>query len=78
MVDIDSLVSDITDLLVRASLDSVPLSKPCPYSKRWWTAELTALKQEARRLCNRATRHRASLEDGAAARAAFKEYHTAI
>ena len=76
--DIDSLVSDLTDILIRSAEGAVPLAKPCPHSKRWWSPVLTALKRAARRLSNRAARRRASLEDVAAARVAVKEYHTAI
>ncbi|KAM5538790.1 hypothetical protein V8D89_007512 [Ganoderma adspersum] len=65
-------------MLAHAADGAVPVAKPCPYSKRWWTPELTALKRAARRLSNRAARRRASPEDAAAARATSHEYHTAI
>lgn len=76
--DVDLLVSDITDILVRSAEGTVPLAKLCPHSKRWWSPVLTALKRTAHRLSNRAAHRRASLEDVAAARAAVREYHMAI
>ncbi|KAM5539898.1 hypothetical protein V8D89_006401 [Ganoderma adspersum] len=57
---------------------AVPVAKLCPYSKCWWTPELTALKRAACRLSNCAARHRASPEDAATARTTSYEYHTAI
>ena len=75
---IDSFASDITDILVQAADGAVPVAKPCLYSKRWWTPELTTLKCTARRLSNQAAQRRASWEDVVAACTASREYHTAI
>ncbi|KAM5541945.1 hypothetical protein V8D89_004255 [Ganoderma adspersum] len=58
--DIDSLVQDITDIFVSALEDATPMSKPCPYSKWWWTPELTTLKHNARRLSNQAVKRTAT------------------
>ncbi|CDO74892.1 hypothetical protein BN946_scf184461.g4 [Trametes cinnabarina] len=75
---IDALVSDITDILSQAAQDSIPHAKPCPYSKHWWTSELTAMKCEASRLANRAAKRHASEADTEAARHAHWVYHRAI
>ncbi len=64
---VDSLVSDITDILAQAADGAVPVAKPCPYSKRWWTPELTALNRATRRLSHRAARCRAIPENAVAA-----------
>ena len=32
--------------------ESVPISRPSPYTKRWWTKELTELKKAKNRLSN--------------------------
>jgi hypothetical protein len=34
----------------------VPLTKPCPYSKRWWNKDLTKLRKEVRRMGRQARR----------------------
>ncbi|KAI1783628.1 reverse transcriptase (RNA-dependent DNA polymerase)-domain-containing protein [Ganoderma leucocontextum] len=57
---------------------ATPTSKPGPYSKRWWTPELTALKHDARPLSNRAAKRTATQTAIDAARAANKENHKAI
>ena len=30
--------------------DTVPINKPCPYMKRWWTRELSELKKDKNKL----------------------------
>jgi hypothetical protein len=34
----------------------VPMTKPCPYSKRWWNEDLTKIRKDVRRLGRRARR----------------------
>jgi hypothetical protein len=68
---------------VTRALDQVcPKSKSSPYCKRWWTAELTALRKEYTRVRNQCTRSRGygcqrpDLEE--AERALRQRFHTAI
>jgi hypothetical protein len=74
------------DRLMQAVLDAVnsltPKAKPSPYEKRWWTRDLTKLRQVYTYWRNRARAHRrggdALPELEQQARAAAKEYHDAI
>ena len=43
---VDTLIQCINDVIDK----EVPPSKPCPFTKRWWTKELTKLKKEKNRL----------------------------
>ena len=58
-----SLVVEITDILIQAADGPVPVAKPCLYSQRWWSPELTTLKCIACRLSNRVAQCSTSLED---------------
>ena len=59
-----------------------PKAKPSPYKKRWWTCNLTKLRQVYTYWRNRARAQRRGrevlLELEQQARAAAKEYHDAI
>jgi hypothetical protein len=71
---------------MQAVLDAVnsltPKAKPSPYEKRWWTRDLTKLRQVYTYWRNRARAHRRggeALPDlEQQARAAAKEYHDAV
>ncbi|KAI5894905.1 uncharacterized protein SCHCODRAFT_01121060, partial [Schizophyllum commune H4-8] len=52
---------------------TVPLSKPSPYSRRWWTRELTALRKAMNRT-QRSWQKRGKVEDWTAWRTARKQY----
>jgi hypothetical protein len=52
------------DLVIKAAITKhVPMSKPSPYSKRWWTKELAALKKVKEKLARRLYERRAADED---------------
>src|SRR5512146_106839 len=59
-----------------------PKAKPSPYAKRWWTTDLTRLRQAYTCWRNQARSRRrmgqTSLELEQRARTAAKEYHDAI
>ena len=38
--------------IIKEVIQEIPLSKPSPYAKRWWTKELTELKKEKNRISN--------------------------
>jgi len=45
--------------IIQETIDShMPAKKPCPFSKRWWTTELTALKKRKNQLSNEAYKFR--------------------
>ncbi|KAI5829285.1 hypothetical protein K523DRAFT_205191, partial [Schizophyllum commune Tattone D] len=56
----------------------VPMSKPSPYSKRWWTKELTALRKVYKRAARKAGRRTATETDKADAAEAKRRYFSAI
>jgi hypothetical protein len=74
------------DRLMQVVLDAIttltPKAKPSPYAKRWWTQDLTKLRQVYTYWRNRARAQRrggdALPELERQARAAVKEYHDAI
>lgn len=74
------------DRLMHAVSEAVyaltPKAKPCPYAKRWWTKDLTKLRQIYTYWRNRARARRrggtAELGLEEQAQAAAKEYHDAI
>jgi hypothetical protein len=74
------------DRLMQVVLEAVnaltPKAKPSPYAKRWWTKDLTKLRQVYTYWRNKARAQRrgreALLELELQARAAAKEYHDAI
>jgi hypothetical protein len=52
------------DLVIKAAITKhVPMSKPSPYSKRWWSKELAALKKGKEKMARRSYERRAVDED---------------
>jgi len=76
-VELDSYASDITSALQSAVKQSTPRKNPCPFSKRWWTEDLTELRTEANRRRNRFRRTRNEI-DRQEWKAKQKEYQYAI
>lgn len=50
---IDRLAEDITNALTTAIEHSTPRRRICPFSKRWWTDELTKARRETNKARNR-------------------------
>ena len=48
--EFQSAAKNIDLALSKAVEKHVPKSKPCPYTQRWWTKELTDLKKHANQL----------------------------
>jgi hypothetical protein len=48
---LDKAAVIFTDWIVDALKESVPFSRPCSKSKRWWTEELTTLRKQMSRNC---------------------------
>jgi len=82
----EGTVQQMTDRLMAAVLEAVhaltPKARPSPYTKRWWTTDLTQLRRIHTYWRNRARTERragwtrADLED--MAKGASKQYHNAI
>jgi hypothetical protein len=80
--ELDETAGRLTSRISLAIRQLVPVARPSPYSKRWWTPELTALRDTytwARNRCTRAQRYGvdlAALEDTASYLRG--QYHRAI
>jgi ribonuclease HI/exonuclease III len=82
----DGTVQQMTDRLMETVQEAIqaltPKARPTPYTKRWWTTDLTQLRRIYTYWRNRARGERRAgqvntkLED--TARAAAKQYHSAI
>ena len=46
---LNSTVKDLTDTILATIQQTVPTSKPSPYSKRWWSKELTQKRRGVRK-----------------------------
>jgi ribonuclease HI len=51
-------VNQLTAIIQDTITEQIPIRKPCPFSKRWWNPDLTALKKKKNRLSNKAYRLR--------------------
>ena len=51
-------VDQVTAIIQETIQEQIPIRKPCPFSKRWWNPDLTALKKKKNRLSNKAYRLR--------------------
>ena len=80
--ELDATVGRLTGRISAAIRQLVPVARPSPYGKRWWTPELTALRDTYTWARNRRTQARrygvdsAALEDTASY--LRKQYHRAI
>ena len=48
--ELENAVNNLVETIQEVLDQEVPTSKPCPYTKRWWTKELTELKREKNKL----------------------------
>lgn len=48
--DFNKAVTDLTETIQNTIQEKVPTSKPCPYTKRWWTKDLDKLQKTKNRL----------------------------
>lgn len=76
--DIDKLAETLTKGLQYAAKVAVPVCKPCPHSKRWWSPELSRLHRQAANLRNRASKRNAKPSDYQAMLEVRKSFHKAI
>lgn len=75
--DINNAAQKLNDAYLRAN-STVPKKKPSPYSKCWWTPELTGLHQKFKHAENRAYKPRSTPEERAAVDRAKRKYKAAI
>lgn len=54
----DTRLKKLMDALKKPIEEKVPKRKDCPYTKRWWTKELTQLRRKRNKLSNRSQRHK--------------------
>ena len=54
--DLNEYTSQLLALVTNSLQKLVPKAKPCPYSKRWWNVNLTALRSKFSRQRNQARR----------------------
>ncbi len=81
-------LEEYTTQLIKIVLDdiekAIPLAKPCPYNKRWWTEDLTQLRKRYTLLRNQAKRQRCNYGSEFArpqynaAQVAKQDYHSAL
>jgi hypothetical protein len=80
--ELEAAVEYLTKKVSQAVRQLVPIARPSPYNKRWWTPELTASRDEytwARNRCTRARRYGFILPDlEDAALHLRRQYHRAI
>ena len=58
--DIDSVITALNDAFQKALSQAVPVAKPSPHSKRWWSKELSAERKALQTLKNRTLKPRAT------------------
>ncbi|KAJ3486250.1 hypothetical protein NLI96_g4374 [Meripilus lineatus] len=75
---IDAAALTLSDCLVQTSEQIVPRSKPSPFTKRWWCAELSEKLRRLKTVLNRAVKPKATPEQRAAVEPARKEYQNAL
>jgi ribonuclease HI len=75
---IDTFVDELLACYHHTATSHVPLSRPSPFMKRWWTQELTQLHLQFKSAQNRASKRNSTLAERLVAKRAGQEYHKAI
>ncbi|GIZ38771.1 hypothetical protein CKM354_000217300 [Cercospora kikuchii] len=82
LVDVQTQADQLMSAVLAAVHALTPVAKPSPYAKRWWTHDLTKLRQIYTRWRNRARSYRRagtySEQLEKQTRIASKEYHDAV
>lgn len=78
--ELQEAARNLTEVLQKTIVDAIPISKPCPHSKRWWTSNLQALKKKLNKISRTAMKQRAVEEHPIhdMKKKAAKEYSEAI
>lgn len=71
---LDDAFQTLLTILQEIAERCVPVAKPSPFSKRWWTRELTTMRRILGRLQRRAKKRRATEEEKEKAAAHGREY----
>ncbi|KAJ3476748.1 hypothetical protein NLI96_g10952 [Meripilus lineatus] len=75
---IDAAANILSECMARAAELTVPVSKPSPFSKRWWTKELSEQLRSLKTLQNRALKRNSTPAERAAVIPARREYTAAV
>jgi hypothetical protein len=59
--ELEELTADTINAILKAVEETTPLKDPSPFSKRWWTEELTRTRAEVNRMRNRYRRTRSEV-----------------
>jgi Endonuclease-reverse transcriptase len=61
-VDLAQKTDALSQIIADTIKAVVPLTKPSPYTKRWWTWEITSLRQITRRKARRAYKYKGTMD----------------
>lgn len=75
---VDTLIRDLNLALIQAANDAVPIAKPSPHQKRWWTPQLKGMQRHLRTLQHRQQRHPNDTALNLEVNRARNQYHNAI
>lgn len=75
---IDAAALILSECMKGAASQAVPVSKPSPFTKRWWTKDLSVQLKELKTIQNRAAKRTSTPAERAAVAPARRAYHTAI
>ena len=56
--EFNDTVSSFTDIITEVLNYEIPITEPSPFSRCWWTKELTQLKRKQNRLSNKSYKFR--------------------
>jgi hypothetical protein len=75
-VEFNNTVSSFTDIITEVLNYEIPITEPSPFSRRWWTKELTQLKRKQNRLSYNSYKFRLILDHPSHAeyKAAVREF----
>ena len=83
VANLDEYTTKLTKVVTEGIELSVPIAKPSPYNKRWWTEELSQLRKRYTVFRNQARRRRRNNQRDntvlySVAKAAKQDYHSAL
>ena len=78
--EFNDTVSSFTDIITEVLNYEIPITEPSPFSRRWWTKELTQLKRKQNRLSNKSYKFRLILDQPSHAeyKAAVREFRDTL
>ncbi|KII88885.1 hypothetical protein PLICRDRAFT_109303, partial [Plicaturopsis crispa FD-325 SS-3] len=61
VAELQAALTDFNAAITATIHEHVPISRPCPWTKRWWSKELAQAKTRVSTLSNKSYRHRYEL-----------------